>query len=325
MKILCIIFFILPLFVFADDKLSSFPTDEKYYTVQINSFPWKERDKAVELYELLKKKNYLVYHKHKYINGNSYARVRVEIFKNLSDAKLFAEEFKEKEGIDYFIDVADVIVEDFNNQFLIITTPQAIIYKTKNNFYELCKGSQTEISPDGKQIVFVGRQGISILNIETKKIKVIKKFDFDSDDARSLEPKWSPDGKYIAYLVKNNWELHTELWVINSDGTNNICFIPYDKKKQLKVKYHLWHPKTNKIFYSFGQTFGTITVGGNIYLADLGGAAELFIKSNTKNREEIYKEFRIVDELLYFKVAHFDESFNQREYILNKKFIGNIK
>jgi len=329
-KIIIIITFLIKFCLFAQEKISHFPTDDQnsYYTVQVKSFPVSEIENARTLYNSLKEKGYLVYFKYKRIDQrNTFIRVRIEVFKNISDAKLFAERIKETEGFDYFIDRSEIFIDNYHDQFLIITTPQSIYYKDTEKTIEINhngSNDQARISPDGKDIVFYQADKIIKQNIESKKITILKQQSASEDELESPMPRWSPDGKYIAYLRYNVWEMPTELWIITPNGDENKCIINCGKEKKRSVKYFLWHPTENKIFYVFGTIHGTVSVGGNICVTDLDGNNIEIIKEDWDKRQEPYREFRIVDNILYYKMAHFDEQFLTREYKLNIIDINKI-
>ncbi len=328
LKILIIVNLCLSPSLFAEENISKFPTDKRYYSVQIKSFSEKSKNKAVELYKSLKKKNYLVYYQDKYIKKKKYIRVRVGIFKERSDAKVFGEKFKEKEGFDYYIDYAEVFVDNYKDQFLVITTPQSIVYKDKKKILELYGETsikEARISPDGKYIVFSNNHNKIIkLNIDTKVVTVLRETGDDSDELLAPKPSWSTDGRYIAYLKYNGWELPTELWIMQADGKGDRCLVPYVKKKKLSIKSYKWHPKQNKILYVFGNTFGTVSVGGNLYLTDMHGNKQMVIEADTKKREEISWDFKVIKNLIYYKVAHFDDQFLHIKYTLHKLNINGI-
>jgi WD40 repeat protein len=334
MKILSQIFIIIVLCfsnqLYPGNDPNKYDSDIKYYTIQIKSFPPEERDDAQKLYEQLKNKGYLVYTSEKHFEGKNYTRIRIEFFIKYSDAKDFAEKLKKLEGYDYFIDYADVLVENYNNQFLIINLLRSIIYKDNVKHLELYNGQynrKAKISPNGKMIVFAdGRSKIFKLNINTKNLVILKETERLSDELFNPDPFWSPDGKYIAFLKYHSFEYPASLWIMDADGGNEKCIVPCCKiKKEHSVKSFQWHPSGKYILFSNGYTMGTVSVGGDIYITDLDGKVSLVAEADIKRRQEIFSEFRIVGDTLYYKVAHFDESFNQREYILNKKYIGNIK
>jgi len=183
------------------------------------------------------------------------------------------------------------------------------------------------ISPDGKEIVFSDNHNkILKLNIETKAVSVLRETREASDELLEPKPGWSPDGRYIAYLRNNGWELPGSIWIMQADGTGDRCLVPCcELKKEYSTKNFLWHPEENKIFYVYGYTYGTVSVGGNIYLTDLNANKRIIVAADTEKREEIYSEFRVVGDKLYYKVAHFSVNYEQTEYTLHHIDIKNIE
>jgi dipeptidyl aminopeptidase/acylaminoacyl peptidase len=337
MKILSQIYIIVVLCfsnqLYAGDDPSRYDFDDPvidYYTVQIGLFPTEEDSIAQQLYETLKNKGYLVYKSRININRNPYTQIRIEFFKQYSDADEFAEKIKKTEGYDCYAAYANAIIENYKNQFSIINLPKLVIYKDSVKYYELYQGEyerKVYISPDGKMILFSdGRTKIMKINIKTKNLFVLKDADQHSYVLSNPEPNWSPDGKYIAFLKNHGFESPASLWIMDADGSNEKCIVPCCKiEKDHSVKSFQWHPSGKFIFFSNGYTMGTVSVGGDIYITDLYGNVNLIADADIKQRWEIFRGFRIVGDTLYYKVAHFDDNFEQREYILNKKFIGNFK
>jgi len=78
-------------------------------------------------------------------------------------------------------------------------------------------------SPDGTKIAYSAwindTVAIWIMNPDgTGKTKISQRI----GDTKDYHPSWSPDGSRIAYhrLERNNSEVTKDIWVINSDGTN---------------------------------------------------------------------------------------------------------
>ena len=328
-KLIIILAIFLTLDVSAGDSLNNFPTDIRYYTVQIKSFPYEERAQAYELFESLRDKNYPVYHQLREVNNKHFIAIRVGIFLEISQAKLYAKQFREKEGFEYFIDYANILVDNYNNLFFIITTPQSIYYwdgKISKEIYDKKVREKARISPNGKDVVFSSNHQIFKINIQTNTLTKLKGENNGSDSLISPIPSWSPDGNYIAYLMYNAWELGTSLWIMKKDGSDDRCLISYDESSQYCVKNYKWHPTENTLFYIFGFAFGTASVGGNIHMTDLSGNNHPVIEVKPKAREEIYRKFRIVGDTLYYKKAHFfDDQYMRREYRLYKFLLNNIK
>lgn len=319
--------------IYAGDDPDRYEFDDPeidYYTIQIGLFPTEEDSLAQQLYETLKNKGYIVYKIRKDINKNSYIQIRIEFFRQYSDADEFAEKIKKTEGYDCYAAYANAIIDNYKDQFSIINLPKLIIYRDSVKYYELFQGEyerKVHISPDGKMILFSdGRKKIMKINIKTKNLYVLKEAGLHSDELHNPDPYWSPDGKYIAFMKNHSFEYPASLWIMDADGSNEKCVVPCCKiEKDHSVKSFQWHPSGKYILFSNGYTMGTVSVGGDIYITDFDGNVSLIAEADIKKRQEVFREFRIVGDTLYYKVAHFDDNFEKREYILNKKFVGNIK
>jgi len=110
--------------------------------------------------------------------------------------------------------------------FLIFLFPAAIIAQSKHpltveNLWALKRIGSFDLSPDGKQIVFdltiynmeenKGNSDIYLINIDGSDLHPLK-----NSDKNETNPKFSPDGKKISYLINN--QVHT----CNLDGSEDI-------------------------------------------------------------------------------------------------------
>ena len=87
----------------------------------------------------------------------------------------------------------------------------------------------------------------------------------------------------------------------------------------------MWSPIENNIFYVFGYTFGTLSIGGDIYLADLEGNSSSVVVVDRDNKEEVYRNFRIAGDTLYYKVVHhLDDQYMKREFSLRKFSLSDL-
>lgn len=98
-----------------------------------------------------------------------------------------------------------------------------IYYLAKNTTQpvKIVKGLHPALSPDGKYISYITEVnenqhgGFFIINTETKEIKTI--FPKERQIGRSI---WSPKGDLIAYIDYGAQSNSTDLWIMNTDGTN---------------------------------------------------------------------------------------------------------
>ncbi len=124
---------------------------------------------------------------------------------------------------------------------------------------------------------------------------------------------WSPDEQHIAYLDRVGFELPTRLWIMRSDGTGARCLIG-DDSGRTRVKSVRWHPSGDKLFYVSGPAHGTISVGGSLYRVDLRGHCEIVVPSSQSERTEVCSAFRVGDQAIHYRLAHFDEDYQVGRY-----------
>jgi len=93
-------------------------------------------------------------------------RLRVGYFKDTEQAKKFGEDFKRKEGLQYYVDKAKLLVDKFNDTIDIITAPNAVWFKSGKdirilyrldkvalNTSDIIHETRALISPTGNAIV----------------------------------------------------------------------------------------------------------------------------------------------------------------------------
>ena len=310
-KLMSTILVCLTLTIATDCKAGIF---DQFYTIQVKALPMGQYKEGLELYTHLKNKGYLPYFYKIKLKDKWWFRLRVGYFKDRNQARMFGEVVKEKEGLDYYVDKAKIFVDRFNNTFDIITTPSAVWINSDNSrkiLYALNKKTVNKsgilfytralISPTGKQVVFYYDEKIIGVDVESGRSTVFKGDVYDS------APKWSPDGNYIAYLDYVEWEVETSLWLIKSDGTQDTCIVKHGKT-QRAVKSFQWHPYRNSIFFVEGYAYGTVTVGGNMYLLDVSEKKRRLVIEPPKKYDEIARGFHIKNGKLHYKLAHFDDN-----------------
>jgi dipeptidyl aminopeptidase/acylaminoacyl peptidase len=185
---------------------------------------------------------------------------------------------------------------------------------------QLTKGSSNEIlpswSPDNKKIAYVTKTGdmdrtdnYDIYVLEVDSIEdPIQLTTAPGADSASSKPQWSPDGKKIAYLYRDDssllWYALTELAVIDletktnsiltkeldrnttspqwSDDGQNIYFIIEDNMKSQLAKYSLKDQTISRItppnYYISGWAKNYVVRNGKIGL----------ILSNTNSPDEVF-------------------------------------
>ena len=117
-------------------------------------------------------------------------------------------------------------------------------------------------SPTANEIVFYYQKKIIKVNVKTHQAFILKQAEL-IEGLNCSAPKFSFDGKYIAYMDSYTWEIPTKLWVMHADGGNDRCIVD-NIGTQNKVKNFLWHPSENKIYFIYGYAYGAMDKGGSI-------------------------------------------------------------
>lgn len=107
--------------------------------------------------------------------------------------------------------------------------------------------SRAELSPDGSQFVVRilrrTQDDIVLINRQTGEIR-----DLTDDTAFDRYPRWSPDGKKIAF-ISDRGETH-EIWTINADGTN-LKQVTFNNSKGATFPH--WSPDGNRMLFRLNQ------------------------------------------------------------------------
>jgi hypothetical protein len=125
--------------------------------------------------------------------------------------------------------------------------------------------------------------------------------------------RWSPDGRYIAYLDAPEWELPTKLWIMRADGSDNRCLVG-DETGRTKAKSFAWHLHEHRIFYVRGPTYGTVSMGGNLHCVDLNATSRPIVETDWSRGSEVHSGFRIAEGVLQYRIVHQDSNGGRPRY-----------
>ena len=159
------------------------PAKNKYYSIQITALPLSQKKDGFIIYKKLKEKGYLVYYYKVKIKDSWWMRLKVGIFPSIPKAQAFGEKFNQKEGFDFFVTKATVIVNAFKAEYEIITTPSAIwmredsmnkeiflFGKSKVETTDVLAYTRPVISLDGREIVFKHDSKVNTINVKSEKV-----------------------------------------------------------------------------------------------------------------------------------------------------------
>lgn len=294
---------------------------DPWYTIQVQSAPAAARSRLLETYVHLKAKGHLVYCRDAHVHDRAYVRLRAGLFGARDEAQQYAETIRKSEGFDYFIAQTDLAVESFGDVFDVVATPNDIWFRSDTSLRALyhfdtvqeamtCSGIR--ICPAGRRIVFSCDNRIMKIDVRDGSTLVLRQGETEDALFQSILA-WSPDGQYIAYLDRTGFEQPTRLWIMRSDGSQARRLIG-DNTGRTRVKSVRWHPSGNELFYVSGPAHGTVSVGGSLHRVDLHGHREIVIRSSHSERTEVSSRFRVVDDAVHYRLAHFDEDYQVRQY-----------
>ena len=283
---------------------------KSYYTLQFGTFPLTAQKQALTLYKTLKEAGHLVYYQTDSFNGKEELKVRVGIFSDRTQTQKISKKLESP----YTVEKTRLFV-DHAKQFRIVTTPSAIWYDAENSTKELyvfegihgadlLEQTYALLSPTGKDIIFYYDGKIIKVDVGTGKSRtLVKEGLFDS------RPVWSYDGRYIAYLDNTEWETPTSLCIIEAE--KNHCLIKNNETTQKAVKSFQWYPGKNRLFFVEGHAYGTVSVGGSLYMVDMEGKRKDVVLQEEGKFEEIHAEFSIHEGLLSYQVVQFDKEYTK--------------
>lgn len=143
----------------------------------------------------------------------------------------------ENGGFIYLFDIATQKAQKVK-----ITIADDVIYG-RNEIKDASKHlASYEISPDGKRMLASARGDIFTIPAKNGITRNLTQ----SSGAHDRNPKWSPDGKYIAYISDIGGEF--EIYIQNNDGSEEAIQLT---KNADTYKYKLkWSPDSKKIIWS---------------------------------------------------------------------------
>ncbi|MGD2091213.1 MAG: SPOR domain-containing protein [Candidatus Aminicenantes bacterium] len=267
----------------------------EHYSIQVKSFPMNEKSGAFQFYNDLKDAGYFVYmHKTK-IERNWWIRIKIGYFNSKDKADLFGKEIKSKSSLDYWVNPANILIDRSNANYKILTTPSGIWLEKNSSFEEVYSflpqmyhagillETKAIASSVSDEIVFYFQKKLIKVNLKSKESVILKEAQIIEELHRS-SPKWSYDGRYIAYMDSYTWEVPTKLQIMRNDGTHDTCIVQ-DISRQNKVKDFSWHPSKNELFYIYGYTYGSMDLGGDLYVISIDSLkSRMIVTTENRNR-----------------------------------------
>ncbi len=320
--------------MFALSALPHFPAEraDTWYTVQVLATSPENRPALLSIYESLREEGHLVYHGPTRVGGRSYLRLRAGIFDERDQAQAYAREIRTTRRFDGFVAKAEVGVARCGDRFRLVTTPSGIWRATAASaklLYAPADGSidmehtAPQISPDGAAIVFYADHRIVRVTLDTGVMQILRQGSPEGEELLNSVVRWSPDGRYLAYLDAVDWELPTKLWILRSDGSGHHCLFA-DETGQTKAKSFQWHPRANRVFCVIGPTHGTVSLGGSLCCIGLDGRRTKIVAADLAGGTEVLSEFRITRDLLQYRIVRHDADGADPQYALYERTLDDL-
>lgn len=135
----------------------------------------------------------------------------------------------------------------------------------------------------------------------------------------SSEPKLSPNGREIVYITPLEWEVESELILLDLT-TGNRSELELDINKDTeKVKDVLWVDDSNLILI-IGMLHGTVGVGGDIYRYNIKDKTLVKIVDCQSHKKQAIKLQLEGDTIYYNIIEYVDDMLNQ--HIFKKESIS---
>ena len=114
----------------------------------------------------------------------------------------------------------------------------------------------------------------------------------------SSDPKWSPDGKLVAFCV------HGQLRVISPDGTGERVVVDAQSGKIPEPAYSIWAADSRTIYYKAYDRGGQSSIWS---VPVVGGEPRMLVRFDDPSRRSLRREFATDGRRFYFTIAR-DES-----------------
>ena len=134
----------------------------------------------------------------------------------------------------------------------------------QNSFTEIGSDTDPCVSADGKRVVFASTRHSTSSDIYVKKTNGRTVTRLTSDPAHDVQPTFSPDGRFIAYVSdrRGNWDIY----VMAADGQK-----PFQVTDSLSHEIHpSWSPDGSRICYS---QFNSRTGQWEIWIVEVANPA----------------------------------------------------
>ncbi len=299
-----------------------------YFSIQVRAVPPAEHKDGLATYQRLRQQGYQSYIYGVKIRGEKWYRIAIGLFEGRTAAADFGAAFTQATRMDHFVIKAPVRVLPGPDGDAFILGPSTLWISINGVLRELFA---YDVNPQNRS-----RLPAPIVAIPSPDRRtLILQFDFrlyfadmDRPAAISLmdsrmpgiyqpQPRWSPSGRYVAFLDMLEFEVPTGLWIARADGSGLRC-LACNRTGRSAVRSFVWHPTEDRVLFIEAFSQGTVAVGGDLLSADMDGIVRPVTAINRGKREEIAGDLTISDGFLNFRRVRFDENYNKKTFIAER-------
>lgn len=295
-----------------------------YYSIQVRAVPPAGRKEGLATYQRLRQQGYQSYIYGAKIRGEKWYRVAVGLFESRTAAADFGAAFTQATGMDNFVIKAPVRVLPGSDGEAFILGPSALwvsINGVRRELfaYDVNPQNRSRLpapivavpSPDRRALILQFDHRLYFADIDRP--AAVSLMDRRMPGIYQPQPRWSPSGRYIAFLDMLELEVATGLWIVRADGSGLRC-LACNRTGRSAVRWFVWHPTEERVLFIEAFSQGVVAVGGDLLSAETDGTVRPVTAIKRGKREEIAGDLTFSDGFLNFRRVQFDDNYNEKTF-----------
>lgn len=246
---------------------------EKYFTVKVKNAHKSEAVKCREMCVSLEKDGIMAF----CVRGDKMNEVFAGIYETKERAEEAALKIKETYKIRCAVTVTTAAAGIRYKGGLIVNVPSGIWVLTSGTArkifgYGKCMDARLTImenaisvSPSGGEIAFYFNGAIHITDLATLEDRVVAAGLSNPGAPCRPAPKWSPDGKVIAYIEEYGAGKGSGIKIVNKDGSGETSLLSNRRSKEHVASFE-WHPGKNVIYFVASGAGRRVPIDGKLCL-----------------------------------------------------------
>ncbi|MFN2362791.1 MAG: DUF4652 domain-containing protein [Halarsenatibacteraceae bacterium] len=127
------------------------------------------------------------------------------------------------------------------------------------------------------------------------------------------EPIISPDGDKLAFIDPFQWETVGSIFLYDYQANSLTELLKADQVEEQATPKGIWWYNDDYLLAIIGYAYGTVSVGGDLYLVDVETGNPRRVLGLNEYQE--VKDISLDDQYIYLEIAEFDEAYNDYEVI----------